>query len=87
MTKTNLCLRRRVEQRRASDCLKARIVKKGLDSKSLKRIYFFNIKDMSSNTLHFNLMLDFEDERPLKIAETTSRAQIKKKVRFEIDEF
>jgi len=66
VTKTNLCLRRRVEERRASDCIKARIVKKGLDN-------------VSSNTIHFNLMLDFEDDRPLKIAESNSRAQIKKK--------
>jgi len=66
VTKTNVCLRRKVETRRASDCLKARIVKKGFDN-------------VSSHTIHYNLMLDFEDDKPLKIADTTSRAQIKKR--------
>jgi len=55
--------------------------RKALIVNILYREVLILFKGVSTNTIHYKLILEFEDNKPLQILETESRAQIKKRVK------
>jgi len=58
--------------------------RKALIVNILYREVLILFKGVSTNTIHYKLILEFEDNKPLQILETESRAQIKKRVKNSI---